>query len=152
MLWGAGIYMIAVVLRLLARQHAVRLADRTAEEHRPPAYERAALARSWIITLFWVVLMAEVLLGAVAMVIAVLMLVSDPSGGSAIFFAAVEVPVLSGVAFPEIDPIPAYARGSSRNDTDKDSVHLAGLEEENDVEEPLRRCRDTAHGFGDVEG
>lgn len=55
-------------------------------------------------------------------------------------------------AFPGIDPIPALAPGTSRTDSDKESFHRAGPDEEIDVEASLRRARDTAHVFGDVEG
>ncbi|MCL6422731.1 hypothetical protein Bequi_04905 [Brachybacterium sp. JHP9] len=99
MLWGAVMGSIAVALRLLARQHAVRLADRSADGHRPPAYERSALARSWIITLFWIVLALEVFVGGILLVIALVMLFSDPGTESLIFLAAVGIPVLAGVAF-----------------------------------------------------
>ncbi|WP_460475806.1 hypothetical protein [Brachybacterium huguangmaarense] len=75
---------LAIVLTLASRQAVMRLAERHASEFRPPAYERADVASSWLQTCRSIISLAQWLVGVMA-VGCIAVVIMDPEFWSMLF-------------------------------------------------------------------
>lgn len=77
LVWGGVGGALALIAHCLSGQQAVRVADHCASEIRPPADERAELARSWVITWHTTMWVAQWFVG-ILLFCAVVVVVMDP--------------------------------------------------------------------------